>query len=237
MSLLTFTRRSTLAALSLLVLAACGSATGENTALPSDTALNDMVLGDPNAPVTLIEYASVTCGACYQFHQEVLPTIKERFVDQGHVKFVFREFPTAPLEVALAGFSVARCTGPDNYFDMVEELFDNQRGILQASQIGAHHSAILAIAERYGVEGEEAYRACINNREIRQAIADVVMSGEDLNVSQTPTLFLQGEKLENNLRSRTPEGLSALIEAELTALGIVVETPAEDSTDVPTESN
>ncbi|MEM7768459.1 MAG: thioredoxin domain-containing protein [Pseudomonadota bacterium] len=226
MPLLTFTRRSTLAAMALALLAACGNANGDSASSASGAALNDMVMGDPDAPVTLIEYASVTCGACYQFHFDVMPTIKERFVDTGQVKYIFREFPTAPAQVAVAGFAVARCAGPDKYFDVVDDLFVSQPGIIEAARQGVWIQAIQAVAARHGIEGEEAFEACVNDRDIRQTIADIFLAGQDLGVDATPTLFLQGEKLEPSIRSRTPDGLSALIEAELTALGISVDTAA-----------
>ncbi len=223
MSVLTLSRRSTLAALSLALITACGSANGDDNPVATGSALNDMVLGDRNAPVTLIEYASVTCGACYQFHRDVVPTIRERFVEPGHVKFVFREFPTPPQDVAVAGFAVARCAGPDKYFDVIDDLFDSQPGIIEAARIGAVRAALEAVAARHGIEGSEAFEACINNREIRQAIADTVLTGEEFGVTATPTLILQGEKLEPSIRSRTAEGLSAMIEAELAGLGIILD--------------
>ncbi|MEL6285861.1 MAG: thioredoxin domain-containing protein [Pseudomonadota bacterium] len=229
MSLLTLPRRVVIAALAATALAACGSANGDNTPASSGSALNEMVLGDPNAPVTLVEYASVTCGACYQFHMDVMPTIKERFIEPGHVKFAFREFPTPPVNVAVAGFAIARCAGPDKYFDVLDDLFESQPGIIQAARQGAVLPALEAVAARHGIVGEEAFDTCINDREIRQAIADVVLTGEEFGVTVTPTLILQGERLENSMRSRTPEGLSMLIEAELAAVGVTLDAPGADT--------
>ncbi|MEO0816378.1 MAG: thioredoxin domain-containing protein [Pseudomonadota bacterium] len=230
-----FSRRAALSAFALFALTACGSANGDDTGPGAETNADgvvDMVLGDANAPVTLIEYASVTCGACLQFHQQVMPTIKEDYVETGLVKFVFREFPTPPQNVAVAGFALARCAGPDKYHDVIDDLFDAQPGILAATRQGAVKPALMAIGERHGIVGEEAFDACISDRDIRQTIADVILTGDDYAVQSTPTLILQGNKLENTFQSRTPEGLSELIDLELAALGIeraTEETPEEEA--------
>lgn len=216
-------RRAALSALAMLALAACGSASGNgNGASPSgsDGDLPDMVLGDPNAPVTLIEYASVTCGACLQFHEEVLPSIKTDYVETGQVKFIFREFPTPPVDVAIAGFATARCAGEDAYFDVIDDLFEAQVGIILAARQGAAGPALREIAGRHGVSSDEAFQACLTDATIRQDIADVIMSGEEFQVASTPTLILQGRKLQG-AEGRTTASLSELIDLELEALGVV----------------
>ncbi|MEM1106638.1 MAG: thioredoxin domain-containing protein [Pseudomonadota bacterium] len=221
-------RRALLSSLALLVLAACGAANGDDTADISgeDAAPMDMVLGEANAPVTLVEYASITCGACLQFHRDVLPTIKADYVEAGLVKFVFREFPTPPQNVAVAGFALARCAGPEAYFDVIDDMFEAQPGLLAAARQGAVRPALQTIAERHGIAGDEAFDACLSDRAIRQTIADVILSGEEFSVSSTPTLILQGQKLENSFQARTSEGLSELIDLELAALGIMPPTDA-----------
>src|SRR5262245_20812558 len=100
------TRRHMLAiACAFPALAACqnkgGGAAGE--------AAGDMAIGDPKAPVQLIEYASVTCPHCREFHDRTWAKLKANYIDTGKVRFIFREFPTAPEELAVAGFQVARC--------------------------------------------------------------------------------------------------------------------------------
>jgi len=225
--------------LSAILIVACGSATGDDPkeaarSASAITSKTGMVLGAPDAPVTLIEYASVTCGHCAQFHNEVLPAIKRDYVDTGKLKFVFREFPTPPANLAVAGFAIARCAGPEAYFDVLDDIFEAQPGILQAARQGAARPALEAIAERHGIAGKEAFEACLNDSEIRSAIADTVMSGEKFDVSATPTLILEGRKLEQNQRSRTPEGLSELIDAELAALGIANDKQAGTADDIDT---
>lgn len=231
-------RRVILSAFAALALAACGNASGDNgdARQTRGDGLPDMVLGDAGAPVELIEYASVTCGACAQFHNEVLPTIKENYIDTGKVRLVFREFPTPPANVAIAGFALARCAGEDRYFDVIDDMFQAQPGILMAARQGAVGPTLQTIAARHGIEGEEAFQACLTDRDIREDIADVVMSGEEKQVTSTPTLFLQGRRLENNLNSRTVEGLSGLIDAELEALGVAPPASASPAAEAPADA-
>src|SRR5690606_11586810 len=88
--------------------------------------LGDKVLGSENAPVTIVEYASVTCGACAAFHTQTYPTLKSKYIDTGKVRLIMREFPTAPAPVAIGGFMLARCAN-DKYFPLLEAIFEQQR--------------------------------------------------------------------------------------------------------------
>jgi protein-disulfide isomerase len=88
--------------------------------------LGDKVLGADNAPVTIVEYASVTCPHCATFHQQTYPTLKSKYIDTGKVRLIFREFPTQPAPVAIAGFMLARCAG-DRYYPMLDAIFDQQK--------------------------------------------------------------------------------------------------------------
>src|SRR5947209_14674871 len=87
--------------------------------------LGEMALGDPQAPITVIEYASMTCPHCAHFHLTTFPELKKRYIDTGKVRFVFREFPLDP--VATGAFMLARCAGNDRYFALLDLLFHEQR--------------------------------------------------------------------------------------------------------------
>src|SRR3954453_24041925 len=87
--------------------------------------LGDMSLGDEKAPVTIIEYASMTCPHCANFHETTYPELKKKYIDTGKWRFIFREFPLDQL--AAAAFMLARCGGKERYFPMVETLFQQQR--------------------------------------------------------------------------------------------------------------
>ncbi|MHA7900697.1 MAG: thioredoxin domain-containing protein [Henriciella sp.] len=221
MRMLRFNRRGTLFALAALALSACGSATdGTDTADesgPSDSdavVLQDIIFGDPDAPVTLIEYASWTCPACADFHMRILPSVKTDYIDTGKVRMVFREFPTPPANVAVAGFTLARCTSGEAYYDLLDELFKRQDAILTlARQGGPVVEALKQVGANHGIEGDEAFDSCLNNQESRDAIRASIAAARSKNVDATPTLFLNGELLDNSVRISVNTFTSALDEA------------------------
>ncbi|MCF6329573.1 MAG: DsbA family protein [Henriciella sp.] len=227
-----FTRRVALAAIAALALSACGQAGGEDVATTpstpegssvSDAALKDVIIGDPNAPVTMIEYASWTCPACLNFDQTVMPMIKSDYIETGKVRFVFREFPTAPANIAVAGFAIARCAGEDKYYEVIDELFERQAGILAMVRQGDQvKSALMQIAENHGISGEDAFEACLQDGDIRRAISTAVGRGDASGVNSTPTVFVNGEMLEG-YDWRYPEGMRLALDE---ALGV---SPSDDA--------
>lgn len=170
-------------------------------------------LGASDAPVVLIEYASLTCGHCKDFHEQVMPRIKKDYVATGKVRFVFREFPTPPIELALAGFSTARCAGEEGYFDVLDSFFANQVEIFESARAGTVRQFLVDLAGTSGIS-ETEFDACFQDNTIRRQIATSVETGQSEGVNSTPSLFLNGERLETS-ESRTPDGLAALIEAAL----------------------
>ncbi|WP_169711669.1 DsbA family protein [Henriciella litoralis] len=192
-------RRTAVLAVSFLAMAACGAA-GDNEksdGSSSEAALKEMTLGADDAPVTLVEYASWTCPACLQFQNEVVGKLKSEYVETGKVKFIFREFPTAPAEISVAGFAVARCAGEDKYYDVLDELFSRQTAILSlARQGGQVKQALQQVAANHGITDPAEFDACLQNADIRRAIAASVSAGDEAGVNATPTVFMDGEKLE-----------------------------------------
>ncbi len=206
MSMLRFTRRGTVFAAAALALAACGSSTepaesaDDSSNGNSETVvLKDIVFGDPDAPVTLVEYASWTCPACLMFHTRILPTVKSDYIDTGKVRLVFREFPTAPANVTVAGFALARCTEGEAYYDMLDELFVRQDAILTlARQGGPVVEALKQVASNHGIEGDEAFQACLDSEDNRNAIKASIAAARGKNVDSTPTFFLNGEEVDQS---------------------------------------
>lgn len=221
MSMLSFTRRGTVFALSALALAACGGASdGDSTSSNSGSSdgegivLQDIVFGDPNAPVTLVEYASWTCPACLDFHTRIMPNVKTDYVDTGKVKFVFREFPTAPTNIAVAGFAIARCTEDDQYYDILDELFMRQDAILTlARQGGPVVEALKQIGANHGIEGDEPFQACLDDQTNRDAIRASIAAARGQGVDATPSFFLNGERMDDNARISSVTFTAALDEA------------------------
>lgn len=194
-----FTRRTSVLAVSFLMMAACG-ASGDETDTAngsSEAALQEISVGADDAPVTIVEYASWTCPACLQFHNEVVGNLKEDYVDTGKVRYVFREFPTAPAEISVAGFAIARCAGADSYYDVLDELFSRQTAILGlARQGGQVKQALQQVAANHGISDPAEFDECLQNSDIRRAISASVAAGDQQGVNATPTVFLNGEQLE-----------------------------------------
>ncbi|MFN3912863.1 DsbA family protein [Hyphomonas sp.] len=220
-------RRLALLAVSTLALVACGAASGDGTktdtssAAPSTVEAGELghIKGDKNAPVTLIEYASPTCPACKYFHESIYPVLEEKYVATGKVKFVFREFPIhgAP---DVASYVVARCAGDDKYFDVLDDLFANQDGIVQAAQVGALGGMLKTVAKRHGIETDEAFEACMADSTIRDKLAAVYQTAEQYNVNGTPTFILDGKVRNFDGDYRSPEGFSRQIDALLAEKGV-----------------
>lgn len=199
-----------ISATAALALAACG---GSNSGSGGTASVveGDVVLGDASAPVTIIEYASITCSHCATFSQEVMPTIEER-VEAGDVKFIFRGFPTQPVEIAMAGHAIAHCAGEDRFYDVLHDLFENQTNIFQAARTGTVGDALQATAARHGLDATE-FRACTRNQDLYEQMSNVIRDAQAQGVSGTPTIFINGELA--GPEAQTPEGMNELIDAAL----------------------
>ena len=215
-----FSRRgalTALTALTALALTACGNSAGGGMTGPSSSgpALTDIVIGSADAPVTLTEYASWTCSHCLQFHQDVMPMLKSDYIETGKVKLVFREFPTPPVNAAVSGFMLARCSGAEAYPQMLDDLFAAQGNILQLAQTGGDiDSAMRAFGKEKGFS-EAAYDDCLANEDVRNAFIDAVTKGDAQGVNSTPTMFIDGVRLQG-YDWRTADGMKALLDAKLT---------------------
>jgi protein-disulfide isomerase len=155
--------------------------------------LGEMAMGDANAPITVIEYASMTCPHCAHFSEATFPELKKRYIDTGKVRFMFREFPLDRL--ALAGFILARCGGPDKYFPLVETLFAQQRDWVVERPL----QPMYAIAKQAGLT-QQAFEACLDNRQLIDGIEKVRSQASDkFGVNSTPTFFVNGKRLPGAL--------------------------------------
>ncbi|MCA0433012.1 MAG: DsbA family protein [Proteobacteria bacterium] len=166
----------------------------------------ERTLGDPQAPVTMIEYASATCPHCAEFHNDVWPTIKKDYVDTGKVFFVFREFPTD--ELALGAFMLARCAPADRYFDAIDMMFEKQ----QVWTKNNPKEELFKIMESAGLD-EKGASACIKNRKLFNDIqATLETANKTFGVKGTPTFFVNGTYLDGH---KDPEQVRSFIDAQL----------------------
>ena len=170
---------------------AAGPAPTTVAAAPDKAALlgvqaSDHVLGDPNAPITMIEYASFTCPHCAHFHTQILPEIKKKWIDTGKVKLVYRDFPLD--QVAAKAAQIAECAGKDRYFGVIDLIFRGQQQWAAASDPIAELSKPLRIA---GL-GDAEIKACLaNEAKANEVVADF-RGGEAIGVNSTPSLFING---------------------------------------------
>lgn len=191
-------RRIALAAAAALALA--GACADAGQARGKYEQAGDMAIGDPKAPVTLIEYASVTCGHCKSWHDTVYAPLKANYIDTGKVRFVFRELPTPPAAVASAGFQLARCgdASPEEYLNRISVLFEQQPQVFRALQQGAVAQQLSQIARSAGLS-EEQFQACINDEAGYERIRETTkIANEKYDVTATPTLILNGTKLSSS---------------------------------------
>ena len=166
--------------------------------------LGDRVLGDANAPVTIVEYASLTCIHCANFHNETLPAIKTKYVDTGKVKIVFREFPFDPL--ATAASMLARCAPEQRYWPMLDLFFKTQDVWARSDK---PLDALLVLARQAGFT-QESFEACLKNQSVYDGINAMRKRGsETFAVNSTPTLFVNGQRMTGN---RSIEEMEKMIE-------------------------
>jgi protein-disulfide isomerase len=150
--------------------------------------LGDKIIGAENAPVTIVEYASVTCPHCATFHRETYPTLKSKYIDAGKVRVIFREFPTQPAPIAIAGFMLARCSG-DKYFPMLDAIFEQQQSWAQDP-----YNGFLRIARQAGLS-QERFEACLSDQKLAENIEEVAVRGnKEFKVESTPTFFINGKR-------------------------------------------
>lgn len=152
---------------------------------------SDHVMGDPKAPITVIEYASMTCPHCADFAANTLPEVKKQFIDTGKVKWVFRDFPLD--QYAVRGSMLAECGGNDRYFALIEILFGAQRNWIRINDMDGTIAELGKIGRLAGIS-EADFKACMSNQALLNAIVAERQGGEQLGVDSTPTFFINGKK-------------------------------------------
>jgi protein-disulfide isomerase len=151
----------------------------------------DVVLGDKNAPVTIIEYASMTCHHCADFHNKVFDELKTKYIDTGKVKFVFRDFPLD--EPAMRGSILARCAskgGQEEFLKFTKVMFSTQGDWAGKKN---YLEVLSNIAKLGGMKGEE-FESCMADKELeKQIITGKFDAAKSLQIRSTPSFFINGE--------------------------------------------
>lgn len=177
------------AAMTAAALAAMATLAGCGGSGAGAAAQGDMALGAPDgAKVTVVEYASVTCGHCAAWQEETWPAFKAAYVDTNKVRFIFRELPTPPNNVAVAGFMIARCAGSDKYFDVVHGIMSSQR----EWQMGVNpRDTLFRVGNGAGLSNQQI-EACIKDPEGLKASEERAQAAVKAGVTGTPTFFVNG---------------------------------------------
>jgi protein-disulfide isomerase len=159
-------------------------------------ALAERTLGNPDAPVVMVEYASMTCPHCGSFHVNTFPALKARYIDTGQVYFVFREYPLDAL--AFAAVMLARCAPEENFFPIVAGLFEHQ-GTWAAADVEDPEPGLKDVLEPLGLAPAD-FETCLANDELFDGIAAVADRARmEFDVSGTPTFFINGQRVVGDI--------------------------------------
>ena len=160
---------------------------------------DDQVLGKPDAPVTIFEYASFTCPHCAAFTKETLPKIKSAWIDTGKAKLIFRDFPLD--QIALKAAIVAHCAPEGRYFTFVEAFFDSQDNWARATDPVAGLKGIA----RLGGMNSETFDKCLKDEAIQnKTIESELTAKNSYGVDSTPSFFVVGANGTNKLVGEQP---------------------------------
>jgi protein-disulfide isomerase len=151
-------------------------------------------MGPEDAKLTIVEYASMTCGHCAHFHKTTYPHLKKEYIDTGKVRFVFREFPLDP--VAAGAFMLARSVPRDKYFDVIDIMFEQQRTWAFTDD---PYNAMLKLAQQIGFT-KESFEKTLSDQKLLEGIeANRERASKEFGVNATPTFFFNGNKVSGAL--------------------------------------
>lgn len=166
----------------------------------------DRVMGKADAPITIIEYASTTCGHCAALHTKGLPKIKADWIDTGKARLIYRDFPTGPAHLSIGASMIAHCAGPDRYFGVLSLIMEQQEKWLTSPN---PLDALKKTVRLAGMTGEDV-DACIGRQDLATAIQERARAGNVLyGVESTPTLIINGTKVEGNDPEKIEKTLKA----------------------------
>lgn len=166
----------------------------------------DHVLGKADAPITIIEYASTTCGHCANFHKTSLPKIQAEWLDTGKAKLIYRDFPTAPGGLSVGASMIAQCAGPERYFGVLGLIMDKQDVWMGAENPLDSLKKVVRLA---GLTSDDV-DACLAKSDLANAIqARAKDANTQLGVEATPTFVIEGKVIEGD----RPDAIESALKA------------------------
>ncbi len=185
------------AAAALVAVAMLGSCSGKPASI-TDLRPDDMTMGNPDAKVTLVEYASPACPICADFNQNLWPQVKAKYVDTGKVRYIYRPMPMGVETIAISGELLAKCAGKDKYFNVIDAVMRGQDVFYKHHTIETDAFArpvLLDIAKSAGMS-EDDFTKCVTNQDNVKKLQARFRTYEDTDrVLETPTFFVNGNKL------------------------------------------
>ncbi len=160
---------------------------------------DDHVLGSISAPITFIVWASVTCPHCSDWFSNEWPIFKKILVETGKVRFVFRELPTQPAQLAMLGFMMAECAAPERYFDIIEFQMLNQKEMLEMASKGEALSFYKKIGIMSGLKDDNAINTCMQTEEKYKHIINNGKRAQSAGVSGVPSFYINGKNYNKEL--------------------------------------
>ena len=158
-------------------------------AAPVEIGADEFIMGDATAPVTIIEYASLTCPHCADFHVNILPKLKKSYIDTGKARLVYRDFPLDRL--ALSGSMMARCAGRERYFGFIDTMYRKQASWRKAKD---QLKALARIGLLGGIS-ETDFDACMQNKAVEDQVMKMRLDAQNnFTIDSTPSFIINGKK-------------------------------------------
>ena len=164
---------------------------------------DDHILGSDKAPITMIVWASITCGHCSDWFTNEWPTVKKELIEPGKLRFVFRELPTAPAQLAMVGFMMTECAPKEDYFDIIEYQMENQKSIFAAAEKGEARAEYDKIGKLAGLATQEDINTCLADQD---KLGHIHINSERANgasVQGVPAFYINGDAYEGKQDAET----------------------------------
>ena len=183
----------------------------------------DAFVGPADAKVTVVEYGSPTCPACKSWHDTFWPEVKRDYIDTGKIKFVFREFAIhGAIDASI--FAIARCSGAEDFFPVLDEAFLRHPSLAQAGAEGNAQAELTSLGEKFRLSPDQV-KSCVNDKTIVRRINDVRADALAKNINATPTFVVNGTVLAAN----DWPSIKLAVDAALAGGAIPEQTPTADT--------